>query len=181
MSNNDTISTDPRMQAEARKAATEATLPRLPYDPKAVAREEFERVVDKKYCDQTFEQVWEVLTFAHEKVSPDSPILGAMTEAEYRQFAASLFHHTNAIYMEKTVLSLKERSSVLYKAAMYSVRDRLKLDGKTIGAPDMKNGMFQTHEAAKVGGRTCILHPNGCPEGSSSVRELLESLLGRKS
>jgi hypothetical protein len=178
----DTISTDPKMHAAARKAAAESSAPKPPYDPKAIAREEFERVIDRRYNDKGFDDLWTTITKVHEALGASEDTLGVMTEAEYRQFVASLFHGANAIMLEKTAAALKERSSVLYKAASYSIRDRLEIDEKSQGFPDMLRGLYRTPSKTPTGGRTCPIHPSGCPEdaeaGGAILREIFKSLLG---
>ena len=182
MSQDDTISTDPKMQAEARRAAAESAAPKPPYDPKAIAREEYERVSDRRYDTRSFEDLWTVISKSHDLLHGGDATLGVLTEAEFRQFAASLCYGANALMLERAAAAQKERSAVLYKAASYAARDRLAIEEKVGGCPDMLRGLYRSASSASSKG-VCVLHPNGCPENpepGTVIRDLIGALLSNK-
>ena len=179
----DTISTDPKMKEEARRAQAESAFPKLPYDPKAIAREEFERVVDVRYCNKSFDELWGLFTGDIRITSTGGDALGVLTEAEYRQFTASLMYAVQNTFLKNAAEQAKERGTVLHKAAMFTSHDRLKITGTTPQElhVDLAHGLLRKHVEPK---KTCPVHPDGCPEDGASMADfgkfLLSLFAGRK-
>ncbi len=186
----DTISTDPKMREEARRAAAESAMPKVTFNPSAIAREEFERIVDKRYCPDDFEKVWSTMTddVAKAPAPQADAMYGLLTEAEYRQLVAAVFHSCNSFFLMNAATEAKERGSVLHKAAMYTVNDRLKIEEKKVSTQiDLLHALLRSPvKGPSSGMKVCLIHPNGCPEddsdpaGASIGRMILGALLGRK-
>lgn len=178
---NDSISTDPKMKEEARRVAAQSSIPRPPYNTEKIAQEEFERVIDKRYCDKTFDEVWSQLTkdVASAPASSED-IYGQFTETEFRQLVTAMFYGVNGFFLEYAGKQSTERGQVLQRAAMYTVNDRMKLEERKLSTQiDLQNGIMRKLVTSNT--RTCILHPEGCPEESqvpSAVRSILGKLLG---
>ena len=173
---NDSISTDPRMQEEARRAATESAIPKPPFAPTEIAKEEFERVVDKRYCDKTFEETWKTLTEDVKAPVLSDEVVGTFTEAEYRQFVTAIFYGINSFFLNDAAKKSTERGMVMHKAAMYTVCDRLKVDMAVPTRIDFSRALLRKDNRASTSKRTCILHPEGCPDDPTSPSDVVRSI-----
>lgn len=176
----DTISKDPKRIAEAKRMAADenkkqavaASLPKLPFDPKAVAREEFERNMDPRFFTDRFEEVWGSLEKAGLQCS-DSEIITPLTEMEFRDNVASYYASLTAAFLRTQVEKQDERAATLGKAAQLRINDRVKWDGT--GMMDLAHGVLRK---VPSGLRTCLAHPNGCPDGST-IGDFVKSLFDK--
>jgi hypothetical protein len=176
----DTISTDPKMKEEARRMASESAFPKLPYDPKAVAREEFERVVDQRFNEKTFEETWKSLTEAPSQAPapPTDDLYGVLQETEFRQLLSSIFYGLNSINLAEAARKQHERGEVLHKAAQFTINDRLDIEKKKIEATytDLLHGILR--KPIQEPRRACMIHPNGCPDEDDPRGALARAILG---
>jgi hypothetical protein len=184
----DTLRTNPKMHEEARTAAAEVSIPKPIYDPKSVAREEFDRIVDSRYMTKPFDTLWELINFELTKKHDSSKILGVLSEVEYRQLASSFFYGVQVVFLKNAAHEASERADVLHKAALYTAHDRLKISELRVQEllVDLSRGLVRAHTEDKPTKQTCFLHPNGCPEGAEAQeiadfgKKMLEALLGKK-
>lgn len=161
---NDTISKDPRMQEEARRAASEAALPRPSYDPKTVAREEYDRRVDQRYAAAPFEHVYKSITELFQKTPKLEDIRVVMTETEFRQACAALMRGVNATNLRKAADEELEKSRALQTATIIAIEDRVGSETKVREClPDVLHGYMRAN-VDLTPARTCLVHPDGCPD-----------------
>jgi len=178
----DTLSTDPKMKEEARRAAAESSNPRPPFDPKAIAREEYDRIIDKRYETKGFESLWGLILSELAASAEANPVVGAMSEAEYRQMAASFFYLAQSTVLTQAGKEANERAGVLHKAALYAIHDRLKpTDAKPQQLfADLSRGLIRKVPDEASTKKTCPIHPKGCPDGADLGKALYEILTGKK-
>lgn len=164
----DSISKDPKLVEEARRVAAEATNPKPPYDPKALAREEWERVIDKRYEVKSFETVWDEFNGLTDRMhkSLKTELKGLLSESEFRQLAASLFMHVNSANLTAAALRAEERSNVTQQAVMYALKDKYGDSDNAAYMPDLQRGLLHKDILEK---NACALHPNGCPPNGTEV------------
>jgi hypothetical protein len=179
----DTISNDPKLMEEARRVAAEATNPKPPYDPKAIAREEWERVVDKRYEMKTFDEVWDRFNKLTDSMlsSMKRDLKGTITENEYRQFASSLYLKVNSQNLIAAAQRAEQRGEVTSAAVMYAIKDKYSVSETVSFLPDLARGLIYQDTATADEKRTCPLHPNGCPPPGVEVMtgtDALSALLG---
>jgi hypothetical protein len=187
---NDTLSTDPKMKEEARHAASEASNPKPPFDPRVIALEEFDRIIDKRYQSRSFEEVWDLVDTELANRSATLEVLGVFSEAEYRQVTASFFYAVQSMFLIRASEGAKERGEIIHKAALYAAHDRLKIKGIPVQSilADLIRGLVRAEKATPVSKEKCLIHPHGCPaEGEDALQEaaafgkmFLEVLRNRK-
>lgn len=171
----DTISKDPARVAEAQRLAqtSKTEFPKLPYDPKAVAREEFERIVDPHVFTESFEEFWWGIT-SEDPSSTCTELLTSFTEAEFRSMVDSFVYVAHAYFLQRALTAANERAAVAKKSTIFSCTDRLKLGPGVPLWPDIRRGLLW-----KRGAEHCPVHPNGCPP-AEELTSLLGALLGVK-
>lgn len=116
----DTISTDPRLLEEARRAAAEKPAPKIPYDPKAILREAYDRILDPKYNETSFEKFWDDA----QSVLQRGEIVDTLTEQECRDFTEALVLRAQSNVLMKAAAKVLERSTTLHKAGIYKLCER---------------------------------------------------------
>jgi hypothetical protein len=124
---NDSISTDPRLLAEARNAShakPQPSLPKVDFDPRAIMRDAFDRIVDKRYFPSTFESVWKTVVNNARQPDQQTPVIGAFTEDEFRQIAESYAYHLHGMALNSASQNARDRSDTLKKATLYKTEDR---------------------------------------------------------
>jgi hypothetical protein len=186
----DTMSKDPRRvqeakqvaDAEAKKQELQAALPKLPYDPKALAREEFERSVDVKIFTEGFDKVWESLG-KFGAAAAENEVLGGLTEVEFRDQCSAYYSTLNALHYRKAAEKQDERALTFSKASLLRITDRIPNQELLF---DLANGMIRKGPTPTA---RCLAHPNGCPTedgviglgsgASDSPLEFVKALLTR--
>ncbi len=169
----DEISTDPRMQQEARDAAKglkEAeALPKLPYDPKTIAREVYEQVIDRRIVSETFDQIWTKISDFSNTIGA-TEVISPFTESELRTVLAGFMHTVNEYEYTRRVQEESNNAQAMRSAAQVQIRVRLKWGNEPhTSAPDMARGMLRQVPEGIQEKPKCIMHPNGCPEGGIEI------------
>jgi len=144
---NDSMSTDPKRVAEAKRlAGSVVAVPRVDYNPKAIFRAAYERWVDPKYASHSFDECW--AKFGENDISI-LPVVGALTEVEYTQYAESVVLH----FVSRDLLAKSEefgsRAEATKQVALYSLDDRLGLRIKNVGhtITDLQAGVLRRDAA----------------------------------
>lgn len=184
----DTISKDPKMQEEARRAAASVAsptvLPKLNFNPIAVAKEEYERRVDPKYLPtggpkpMGFDSLWELLTRPFVDQPAQSEVLFALEEAEYRQIVSSLFRRVNALNMEHWAKLEEQKAEAVHRSTIIAIEERVgpqEASKLFDSIPDITRGILRKSSSITVK-KMCIMHPDGCPESPEAVTPLVAEL-----
>lgn len=169
---NDTISKDPRMQAEARRAASEVAnevnIPKAPYDPKAIAREEWERRIDPKYAERSFDETWETLSVPFKRPGKKEDFRVLLTEEEFRQCIGAVMRGVNSLNLRIAAEQEDEKAKAVQGAASVAIEDRVGKGPKLNECfPDLTTGYMRAN--VDFSNRKCFLHPNGCPDENGVV------------
>lgn len=115
----------------------------LGYDPKGLAREAFDQIVDRRFEERDFESLWDLL--AEVKLGPP---LGYLTEHETRVFLKSVMHGLNAFNYREAAKQEKVKADIHSKTACLLADERLGLKMKTEFRADLRSG--QLHQATEA-------------------------------
>ena len=180
---NDSMSTDPKRVAEAKRlAGSVVAAPRVEYNPKAIFRAAYERWVDPKYASHSFEECW--AKFGENDIN-SLPVVGALTEVEYAQYADSVAMHFASRDLLAKSEDLGARAEATKQVALYSLDDRLGLKSNSVGhtITDLQAGVLrrdvarnerEEHEESCDGSGAMIPIPEGI------ARLLSEMISGAK-
>jgi len=126
----DTISTDPKRLAEAMKIAQEAPPPpppKLTYSALQILREAWDRIIDPKYVIRPYE----VMLREAQAQLGTGEVLGALTEAECRDFAEALMWRGQAQHLQKAAEEARQKCEILQNAAILKLCAKRDKDPKT--------------------------------------------------
>lgn len=160
---NDTISNNPEMLEAARRAAAEVNLPKLPYDPKALAREVWDEYADAKVdYPEGFEGFWNRFETNPSYVSPTDPCF-PLKESEFRQFVAGMVLFETGAVVAKKAERLVAQATALREAVFIELDRRTEQLGmpKRNGFMDIRNGLYRSSQV-------CPDHPEGCDKAASA-------------